>query len=255
MQEIPAYWNETLDERPRFRVARVAFTLGGIALGLLAIDGFARTFARIQRDRGLERFLSSPLWDWAVGMPITLGSLFAAYLLLGRFAVEGWSRRAWLLAAMNSVDLLFWSADHAEILGLPPGVQVLNDIRIRILLGTPLNLAELIVLSSLALSVIEQLSEGHDAAKRHRSTKIAASVSIIMWLFVQLNIWGFRFGWPPPFLGIRDFGTFQLYLGSNLALSVTSMLTTLTCFQAAFLCGRKLGQLEEKHIEDDPFRF
>ena len=254
VQEAPGYWQDTVDDRPRYRISRVGFALGSLALGLLAVDGFGRSIALFRGDLHLLAMFGHPAWEWAVGAPITWGSLFGAYLLIGRFHTPGWSRRVLFLCAMNTLDLLIWSLEHAEILGLPEGARKIAGSDYLLVIGTPLNLAELILFGGLALSVISQLGNAQDAATRYRSALAVAGISAFFWMVVQLNVWDFSAGWPPLFRKIRDPATFHAYIASNLALSATALLVSIMCGQAAILCSRTLKAIELKSKEDDPFR-
>ena len=252
MQEFPADWQEPIDLRPRYRVCRVAFVLSALAHGLLGADGLCHVFTFLSGDWNLFQVFESPYWDWLVGAPITWGSVLASYLLIGRFPDSRWRRRAWLLAAMNSADLIQWSLDHAEILGLPAGLGGGGRSILSMVMGPLTNLAELILSADLAGELMGHLGHRDEATPRIQAARMVAGIALMLWALLQMNLWDLQIGRVPQLRRMRG-DAFNLFLGSLGAQAITAMIVAFLCLRAGLICNEVLVAIDRHDHDNDPF--
>ncbi len=65
----------------------------------------------------LRKFVDDPRWDFVLGPPILLTTLFASVLLMGSQRGKPWRRRCLLLFSTTVLFLIYWCTDHHELVG------------------------------------------------------------------------------------------------------------------------------------------
>ena len=248
----PIHPPEPTDRKPRYRLLRVAFALGAISLGLLGLSGACEVMAYLG-DRDILNVVRSDLWDWMVGAPITWGSLFASFVLLGPFADLRWRRLAVLLLVMNAVDLGVWWLEHADAMGFRGNAIAPGQGGLLLATGRLLNLSELFVFGYLAREVLIHL-ERPESARAFDLVYWSVFTGIALHLLFCLNLIHWQHGGGFRFVPrIRNVETFFIYLAGIVAQTVSAFAVSYLCIQACHQSSQMLGELAESEKKDGPF--
>lgn len=236
------------DHRPRYRLLKLAFTLGAIALGLQSAEVALQLLAGFGGVRDLQRLMNDPRWGLFVGTPITWLAVVSAYLLIGRWRDPRWNRRVGLLVVMNTFDLLLWASEAGPALGVHL-VAIQNDW-VRHLVRV-LQWFELLIFAALAAQVALHLGR-RQAAHYAGSVRTFCIVGVVIWaiLLVGATTWTV---WPPVFR-IASIEMLLLYLGSFAILGLAAYQTTILCILAARSCGEALADLHKADNDHDLLR-
>jgi hypothetical protein len=233
------------DPKPRYRLCKIGFTLGAIALGLQCASITINVVALFGGVDELRQLIANPTWDLLIGTPITWSALIGSVLLVGRWDEPRWKRRAGLLLMMNAVDLAFWTSDNARYLGF--AIPELQNPWFRHV-GGVLQWFELMLFAGLAGDVLAHLGKERttEAVVAARSF---ALVGLTLWAVQLLSFTDWRAGWPPQFLPLRA-DSLLLALGSMVILALTAFQGTLLNARAGRECSallRQLAQTEQSH--------
>src|SRR5205085_2691349 len=112
---------DDFEHRTRYRLCRAGFGLSALGLALMSIDSAFHLAVMLTGRQELLQLLTSPAWDWTVGVSITWSTLLGPYLLWGRWSEPHWQRRTGLLVVLNLIDVGYWVMRHGKLFGLWPG--------------------------------------------------------------------------------------------------------------------------------------
>lgn len=239
--------DDPADLRPRYRLCRLAFGLGALALALQSADIALTIGSRFLEAPELSHLVGHPNWRLSVGTPITWGAFLSALLLVGRWRDLSWNRRAGLLLLLNALDVGFWASDNARLLGL-----ALPPRRDNWLLHVCLAMqwVELMLFASLASEVSAHLGRP-DAAEASRPARTMGLIGLGLW-FVTLLACTVLVPGRWPVFQVRVLEVFLLLLASWALMAVMAFQVTVLCAHASRECGRLLSELardpQEAHL-------
>lgn len=226
------------DPKPRYRLCKLGFALGAIALGLQCASISLNIVALFGGVEELQQLVTNPTWDLLVGTPITWSALIGSYLLVGRWNEPRWNRRVGLLLLMNAVDLAFWASDNARFLGFT--IPELQDPWFRHV-GGVLQWFELMLFASLACDVLVHLDKT-EAVEASVAARSFALVGLTLWAVRLLAFTNWGAGWPPQFRAMRP-DALLLILGIEVILALTAFQGMLLNARASRECSALLDQL------------
>jgi hypothetical protein len=166
------------EQRQMYRLCRIGFGLITLGLGLLWVDSALNLVFLLTFNHDILSLLQHPWWGWLVGAPITWGTLIGAYLLWGRSNDPSWHRRAGLLVIMNGIDLINWTLDHSEALGLHLGPVGPDWLRSQVSKG--LSWAEFLLFASMAVDMLKQLGK-NQSPETGTSARTLATIGLVFW--------------------------------------------------------------------------
>jgi hypothetical protein len=243
--------------RHRYRLCRVGFGLIALGLGLLFVDCGLHLALLLGGGgvHGIVGVLKSQWWVWLVGAPITWATVVGAYLLWGRSADPVWQRRAGLLVIMNGIDLLSWILQHSDDLGLHLGP--LGNDWLRYQLSTGLGWAEFLLFATMAIDMLSQLGKD-PATEINTGARSMATIGLVFWaiVFVAQTDWGKGLPLQPrpiPQQMGRDTWILIMF-GSTLLTTLTSFQVAVLCGSAFLGCGRALQVMNHDDLAEDLLR-
>lgn len=231
---------ELEDQRPRYRLCKVAFGAIALSLGLLCFDAGLNLVLSFQRPPQLQALRESNAWEWLVGAPITWLSVLGTLLLVGRWREAAWTRRAGLLLVLNGLDALTWTYEHAPAFGFE--VAPLPHGWLRHEITGAFGWVELALCAGLAADVAAHLGRAQ-AVDAGRTARAFAVIGLIVWGlgFMARTHWG---RWPLVPLPFLTLETFLLLVASNLLLCATTFQVTVLCALAARECAQMVKELD-----------
>jgi hypothetical protein len=242
---------EREEDRHRYRLCRAGFALIALGLGLLFVDSALSVAFLLTFERGILELLKNPLWNWLVGGPITWGTVIGAYLLWGRSTDPTWQRRAGLLVIMNGLDLINWTLEHNDALGLRLGPLGHDWLRHQVSSG--MGWAEFLLFGSIAVDMLARLQKT-SSPETGMAARSLAKIGLVFWAIAFVAQTNWEKGWPldhkpiPPSVGIL------ISFGSVLLTAVTSFLVAALCASASRECGRALTQMKQEDLSTDLLR-
>lgn len=244
----------TGDPRIVYRVGRVAFFLAAVAVALGSTQHALAILALHPGNGFLREIMSSPLWSWLVGCPITFGGFFAAFLLLGRWRVPAWISRSILYAMIQTYLLVYWCMDNHELFGLPPLVQKRFDMGGQLSMRT-IGFVLMMTLGSMAFDVLNRHGRSGSEGLL-RATRSVCGIGLTFLAILAIRLYDYGQPWPPRFhgLGFRDPDSIHLFMGAMFARPVVGLFVCILCARASAACSRELARVQKAMIDDDPFR-
>lgn len=236
-----------------YRLCGLGFAINGLAMVLLTIDTISHTifFTEILRTFRVPDWFwlfETSGWKWLIGAPISWFSLLGTYLLWGRWLEPSWQRRAGLLVVLNLADLVIWSMQYTEELGLGP--KFMGHDWLVINTAAAMAWAELALTASLAADVCAHLGavEVQDSARATRA--LIASATIFWFLnFFQRTDW--NAGWP--LLQARfSLELVFLFTGVLFLRSIAVTKVMLLSLTAARECFREVREMDLADRAQDP---
>jgi hypothetical protein len=239
----------------RLRRHRLGFSLLGLALVVASLSTIGNLILFFSRQRmNLGAVFGLPQWDLIEGSVVVLGSLLGVALLFGRWPDESWQRRSGLLLMMCVVDLVLWSLDHADALGVSD-VKIVSHEWFRHALAAAMGWSEFALIASLAGDTAAHLGEPQaiDFAKAVRSLATTAAMVWFMYFYMRTN-------WAKPVWPLRerpmDGNSIMLLLGWLVLSAILWVQVTGLSLMAGRCCGRALREMsaEEKAVDLLPSR-
>ncbi len=243
--EDPHGWPEPVDLRSRYRLCQVAFFLAAVGAVLSCL-----TFA----CRGLGFAMTlHPWWERLVRAPSLMTTLFAAFILIGRWPDRRWRARATALAIFATYNVGIWAIDQSEVLGLPTPPVELREDALKLLISAFFGCLVVVLLSGSADDICRHLhSEG--SAPLARGAHLVAGLAAALVAVVMANLIDWGHGWPFHIARRMDVNTFFMYLGWMLCRAIAAAFLALVCAQACACCGEEADRIDRARRDDDPFR-
>lgn len=225
--------------RRRYALCRAAFIAAAVGLALLGLSSMISAIFLFTFDPDLHAVLRSPLWRWCVSAPVTWTTLLSAFLLWGRWTDPSWQRRAGILLLLNVLDLVSWTVQNGNELGLRMGP--VGHAWLREYMSDAFGWIEFILFGSLAAEVARR--PGSDAPDLLRNGVVALSTLGLLLCtatFGAATDWGH--GWP---LGPRPVaGLLDSYRLSNMILIMTTLQLVPLMMLGARQCARDLAAIQ-----------
>ena len=248
---------ELVDDRPTYRVGRIAFFLIAVGVGLASLSHLAQATFFLTRSFHLLAILRSSAWEWGVVGPGSLASFLGTMLLLNRTIDRHWKSRVVFLFVIQSYFFGWFCLDHVKM--LEPGAAV-NPVRrsdlaeLILWVGTrSLGLVAMLIVGSLAWDVCRRL-RSVECEPLFRASRSAATIGLTLWCFYVMRRVDWRELWPPRIFIFFDPQAFHIQIGAVLARAVSGFLAMILCGHAAMACSRELRRLDHEMTEQDPFR-
>jgi hypothetical protein len=251
--EEPHGWPEPIDQRSRYRLCQVAFFLAAAGAALSCLSFGCRGLAILMNDRRLFGVTNLPWWEFLVRAPSLMTTLFAGFILIGRWPDRRWRTRATVIAILTTFNMGIWLIAQAEMLGLPmPPGELAQDRLTQFISGFFASVVVLLLAGS-ADDVCRHLHcEG--SAPLTRAAQSAAGLAAALMAIVMANVLDWGHGWPFRAAMRMDRNTFLMYLAWLLTRAVAAAFLAILCGRACVCCGEEASRLDRIRREEDPFR-
>ncbi len=231
---------ENDDLRRRYRLGRTAFGLLAVGVGLLFLNAATFLAYLVTFNQELGNLIQGPVWEWAVGSPITWATVLGTFLLVGCWDDPSWRRRAAILVVMHLVDLVTWAFQHAEAFGFEEvdfGHAWLLDQAVR-----GIGWAEFLLFIGLANDQVERLGQSSERPMG-QGARLVAAVGLIYWAIVFIDQTNWKHAWPLVQRPIQPPKMYMTLLSSTLLVAIGSFQVTVICLAACRHTGQALGEL------------
>lgn len=245
-------WHDPVEAQARelrqIRRYRLGFALLGFGLVIASLFTIGLILSLFLNLRQLRVLLLG--WDFPQQTAVVWLTLAGAVLLWGTWPDESWRRRSGLMLMMFLGDVVLWSVDNADRLGLSDAP--LGHEHFRSSLGQAMGWAEFALIASLAAGMATHLGEARalDLGRAVRSLTIVGTAVWAAYFFLRTN-------WDQPVWPLRErpvnFELYVLWLGSTfLSATVLVQVTMLSLF-----AGRASAQAARARraaqAHDEPF--
>jgi hypothetical protein len=249
-----AAWLTPEERRRRERVTLRRTHLGfvGVSAALLVaslstVVGMLLLFS----GRGqIGGFFGISHWDFIEESFVVWTSFLGVCLLWGRQPDDPtWQRRSGLLLMMCLVDVVLWSLDHGQLLGLSEAK--FGHEWFRRILGQALGWSEFLLIASMAADTAARFGQPQavEFGKAARSMVTSGSLVWLMYFYQRTS-------WDLPVWPLRerpmDKGTIMLWLGMVFLNTICLIQTTTLCLLAAQASSRAAASLPPAEEAVDP---